>query len=329
MDSRFIRSTVLFLLSFTLIAACQAPIATPPPASLSPLKISYNTWVGFFPLAIAQEKGFFAQQGAQVQLVYNETSSNISAFNTNQLDGVFCALGDAVTIGSQNAEDAVVAMTDESNGADMLVVQPGIQSIADLKGKHIGVKLSQFGELFVEQGLASQGLLAKDVSFVDTEASNVPKALQKQTIQAGHTWEPFISEAKIKPEQILFTSKQTPGVISDVIMFRGKVLRDRPEQIRAFLRAWFQAVDYWQANPQAGNALIAKFFKIDPKVISLEGIHLATLADNRAQFAPNSKHSIAQSAKLYNDFFLRINSVSAPVNIDKLLNSSFLPTTQP
>ncbi|MDD1427573.1 hypothetical protein MEO94_24530 [Dolichospermum sp. ST_sed9] len=44
----------------------------------------------------------------------------------------------------------------------------------------------------------------------------------------------------------LFTSKQTPGLILDLVAFRGETIRDRPEDIRAFIRGWLQAVKYWE-----------------------------------------------------------------------------------
>jgi NitT/TauT family transport system substrate-binding protein len=124
---------------------------------------------------------------------------------------------------------------------------------------------------------------------------------------------------------VLFTSKQTPGLIPDVIVFREPVLRARPADIRAFVRAWFQAVEYWQSNPKEGNAIIGKVLNIPPETISLEGVKLLTLNDNQQGFTSNnSTDSLYYTAQLYANFFVRTGGLTRPPEINQLLDPSFL-----
>ncbi|MGH6905900.1 MAG: ABC transporter substrate-binding protein, partial [Geminicoccaceae bacterium] len=41
-------------------------------AAAEPLKVAHSTWVGYGPLYVAQEKGFFAEEGVEVELIVME-----------------------------------------------------------------------------------------------------------------------------------------------------------------------------------------------------------------------------------------------------------------
>jgi len=323
---RWLKAICLFFLGIVLVTGCQNTTKVTRP-ELPQLMIGYNSWTGNFPLAIAREKGFFAQRQLTLETRYSESLNPMLAdFAAGKLDGMLLPLGDLILVSKKNPNIRAVAMIDESTEADAVVALANIQSVADLKGKRIGVILGSYGELFVTKMLEANGLNTNDVSLVSVEGSLVPLQLKSQTIQAGHTWEPYISQTVKTGAKVLFTGKQTPGLIPDVFAFQARVLRDRPNDVRAFLQAWFQAVDYWQANPQESSTLIAKIFKIDPKSASNKGVKFFSLNDNRTIFKSQNTNSntFYQTVKLYNDFFIRTGSLDKPVDIRQLFNASFL-----
>jgi NitT/TauT family transport system substrate-binding protein len=113
-------------------------------------------------------------------------------------------------------------------------------------------------------------------------------------------------------------------------VFRSNVIRDRPAQIKAFVRAWFQAQDYWKANPEASKALIAKRLKIKPETVSTDNIQLSTLKENLKAFTPGStEESLYHTAKLYADFSIRTGGLSTAPDIQKLIDPSFVQQLQP
>jgi len=160
--------------------------------------------------------------------------------------------------------------------------------------------------------------------LVKVEASDIPQRLKNNAIQAGHTWQPHLSEAMKSGGNILFTSKQTPGLILDMIVFRGEIIRDRPEDVRAFVRGWLEASTYWKANVQEGNAIISKALKIPLNTISLEGVNLTDLGKNQKLFQSSNSNSIYKNAKIYADFFIRSGNVTRIPELKSLFNSSFL-----
>ncbi|MEG4213800.1 ABC transporter substrate-binding protein [Microcoleus sp. Pol14C6] len=321
--SKLLNYISIFIIIGWLLFACHSPESLK--VKRPPLKVSCVPFVGYTPLIIAQEKGFFKAQGVDVELSYLDYSQFQDAdFSAGKYDGIGLTLGDLVILSATNPDMQAVMVLDESTGADVVVAQSEIKTIPNLKGKKLGANLGSFSELFVTEMLKTSQLTSDDVSLVKVEALEVPNRLQNNAIQAGHTWEPYLSESLKLGAHILFTSKQTPGLILDLVAFRGEVIRDRPEDIRAFVRGWLQGLSYWEANISEGNELVSKALNIPLKAISFEGIDLTDLAENQKFFQSDSPNYIFKTAKKYADFFIRAGNVTRLPNLETLFNSSFL-----
>lgn len=311
------------LISAFLLFACHA--WTPTELKRHPLKVQFGTFVGEYPGIIAQEKGFFKAQGLDVEVIYKRYNKLEQAnFSAGKYDGISLSLGSFMILSATNPDIQGVMVIDESTGADVVVTQLEIKTVADLKGKKLGANLGGFSEVFVTEMLKSANLTSDDVNLVNLEPSKIPQSLKNHDIQAGHTWQPHLSKAIQSGGDILFTSKQTPGLILDMIVFRKNIIRDRPEDIRAFVQGWLQAAAYWKANVQQGNAIVSKVLKIPSNTISLEGVNLTNLAENQKLFSSSNPNSIYKAAKIYADFFIRAGNVTRIPELKSLFNSSFL-----
>ncbi|MEG4249298.1 ABC transporter substrate-binding protein [Microcoleus sp. Pol10D4] len=321
--SKLLNYICIFIIIGCLLFACHSPESLK--VKRPPLKVSCVPFVGYTPLIIAQEKGFFKAQGVDVELSYVDYSQFQDAdFSAGKYDGIGLTLGDFIILSATNPDIQAVMVLDESTGADVVVAQSDIKTIPSLKGKKLGTHLGSFSEVFVTEMLKTSQLTSDDVRLVKVEALEVPNRLQNNSIQAGHTWEPHLSEALKLGAHILFTSKQTPGLIVDLIAFRGEVIRDRPEDIRAFVRGWLQGLSYWEANIPEGNQIASKAFNIPSKTISFDGINLTDFAENQKFFQSDSPNYIYKTAKKYADFFIRAGNVTRLPNLENLFNSSFL-----
>jgi len=312
----------LCLLSALWACAPAAPTPTPSP----PLRFAYDLWPGYYPVIIAEQYGFFAQQGVQVQATRPENTDRLlSDFAAEKYDGVAVALGDLINVTATNPDVRVIFASDVSDGGDALLVTGSLSQVTDLKGKRIGTNLGGFGELFIRTVLAREGVSPRDVIWVNVDAAEVPQLLLAGELDAGHTWEPYVSQATAAGARVLFSSHDTPGLIPDVVAFRANVIAQNPQAVQAFVRGWFQAVEYWNLNGAEGNALVAKHLNIPADSISLQGIDLMTLEENRALFdQSNAAGSIYATTKQYTDFFLQSGSLNAAPEPQQLLDPSFL-----
>ncbi len=297
------RLLILVLLGVVL-AACA------PGRPVEPLRVEWTYWPGDWILLVAQDQGFFEKHGVRVEPhlyeIFEEAMPDLAA---EKMDAGFFVVGDFVPI-VKNDNLRAVFITDISSGADQVVARSEIKSLRDLKGKRIGVNLGTFGELFVYKMLERAGLRPADVTLININPENVPQAIPDQ-IDAGHTWEPFTSRALAQGHQVIFSSADTPGLIPDLLVMRTQVLRERPEDVRAFLRAWLEAVEFTQQYPDRAIASIAKLSGMKPEEISFEGVQLYTLEDNLAAFSQNpgsDTTSIYYTTNLYIEFLINRQS---------------------
>ncbi|MEA5576367.1 ABC transporter substrate-binding protein [Anabaena sp. UHCC 0451] len=308
---------------FLLLFSCHSLVPTE--VKFPPLKVACITFVGYRPAVIAQEKQFFKAQGINVDLSYVDFAQLQQAdFSAGRYDGIGLTLGDFMLLSATNPDMQTVMVVDETNGADVVVAQPDVKTVADLKSKKIGANLGSFSEVFVTEMLKQANLTSDDVNLVKFDALEIPQRLKTNAIQAGHTWEPYLSEAIKLGGHILFTSEQTPGLILDVVAFRGEAIRNRPQDIQAFIQGWLQALNYWKSHLQEGNEIVSKTLNIPIETISLKGVNLTDLRENKNFFQSSNPHSIYNTAQIYLDFFIKTGNITRFPDIKSLFNSSLI-----
>jgi NitT/TauT family transport system substrate-binding protein len=314
---------VLLTILVLLLAACSAT-ATPEPISI---KVGWGSWPGLYPLFVAEDKGLYTKYGLQVEhKTYGDLSEILKDLQNHKLDMGFATINDALTLDSRNpGEFKVVMATDYSNGADAVIARPEITNIADLRGKRIGLGIGTFGELLVRQMLKANNMTVNDVILVNIDTSQVPDIIPS-LIDAGQTFDPFITHGLDKGNKLLFSSADTPGLIADVVIFRKDFVEQHPEAVRSSIKVWFEAQDYWQAHPDESNEIIAKATGFKPSEISTNGIKLLNLEGNSQAFTVGTETtSLYGSGKINSDFLVEAGIVNTVPDVKRILDPSFLP----
>jgi len=152
-----LRNTALALLAtMTLSSASHA----------APLKIGYSDWPGYTILEVAKQKGWFKEAGLDVEMVWFDYAASIDALAAGKIDADMLVASDALVTGATGAKTKIVTLLDFSEGSDMIVGAPGIESIKDLKGKKVGVELNLVEHLLLLQALKQNGMTQNDVVLV-------------------------------------------------------------------------------------------------------------------------------------------------------------------
>ena len=163
-----------------------------------------------------------------------DTEPQIADFIAGKYDGMALPIGSLIVASGHHPDLRVVFAIDESAGADAVVANPTITGIAGLRGKVIGTKLGGFGELFVERMLEAGGLTRAEVTLINTDSNLVPDQLRAGVIDAGQAWEPYVSRVVQAGGRILYTSRETPGLIIDTLQFRGACSGNGPRTCEPF-----------------------------------------------------------------------------------------------
>lgn len=229
-------------------------------ARAEPLRIGYNIWVGLGPLFVAKEKGFFAEEGVEVELIGMEIPEALySGLLAGQLDANIVTIDTVVPHFDPEQPYACVMVTDESLGADGILATRDIQTIADLRGKMVAVPHGSVAQFYLNVLLKKAGLTQGDLEVVDLPAEDADNAFLMGEVDAAVTWEPWLTQGRQAAHgHVLAVSSETPGLIVDCLLTKPEVLDDRLTEFKALARAWDAAVHYAEAHPDQANEIMGQ-----------------------------------------------------------------------
>lgn len=271
--------------------AAAALLALTAQADAGTLKLGHSTWVGYGPFYIARDKGFFKDEGVDVELVIMEdTPIKMGALMAGQLDLVASTVDEFPIYMKPGIGLHYVMAVDNSKGGDGIVATKDITTIDGLKGKKVAFEEGSVSQFFLNALLRDAGMTQNDVEVVNMAATDAGVAFAAGQVDAAVTWEPALSQGAAAPNgHILLTSADKPGLITDVVAATDATLKDKSDDVKAFVRAWYKAIDFIKTNPDEANAIMAKGvggWLSDPKVFAetLSGIEYLGKDQNAAFF---------------------------------------------
>ncbi|MDR7519199.1 MAG: ABC transporter substrate-binding protein [Armatimonadota bacterium] len=293
-----------------LVAVVLAAGMLARPAALSaqiPLKIGYPVWVGYGPLFLAEKKGFLKELGTSVEFILMEdTKPRYVALAAKRIDGLMTTIDTVVQRVKPDLQMAAILAMDDSKGGDGIVARKEIQSVRDLKGKKVAFSEGSVSHFFLAFLLQQHGMSLRDITPVNMTAGDAGAAFVAGKVDAAVTWEPWLTRGKQAAHgKVLVDSSATPNLIVDVLVFRKDVIKARPKDMENLVRAWVRAVDFWKANPDEANKIMAEAvggWLKDPKVFAetLTGIRYYDAAALKEFFgtkaAPGAGYKTAQFA---------------------------------
>jgi NitT/TauT family transport system substrate-binding protein len=316
--------TVSIILIASLLTGCSALAA--PAVKRPPLRVEYTLWQGDYTLLIAQEKGFFARYGVDVEPVFYEVFSKaLPDIAAAKVDAGGFAMADLLV--ASNLVDLKAVLIQDSGGMLRIMSNPDIRTPADLRGRKIGTTIGSYGEQVVRTMLHDYGMTVKDVTLVNVDPELVPEQLASGDIAAGFAWDPWDREAIKLGQKILYEHAPYPPMFPDMIVFRTAVVNERPEDVRNFVKAWFAALEYRLAHPDESNEIIARITNQSVEdVADSTGLMLYNRVGNLDLYDKNSSsgYSVYLSAKSNLDFLILKNSVTIAPDLDELLDPSYL-----
>ena len=280
-------------------------------ASAAPIKIAYSDWPGLTVLEIAKQKGWFKEAGLDVELDWFDYSPSIDAFAAGKVDAVTIVAGDALVSGASGAKSKFVCLTDYSEGSDMIVGGPGVNSIKDLKGKKVGVELTLVEHELLLQALKVNGLSQSDVTLVGTATDKTPQALASGQVSAVGAWYPIAGQAltQVAGSKKLFTSADAKGLIFDVIAVTPTSYGAHKEEWTKIAAIFYKCVAYLKDPATADDAVKIMAAKVGADPVeyakNIPGTHFLTVPEAKKCLKKSDDMlSIYGSMKLSDEFYL-------------------------
>jgi NitT/TauT family transport system substrate-binding protein len=246
----------------------SAPKPLSPPVTVQFAVDGLATEAGIF---IAQSKGYFQQEGINLQLqTISSLSTSIPLLATGKLDfatgGVVPALFNAVNSGIGLKIVAANAVGVKGSAPAALVVRSDLvnngtyKDLSSLKGMTIAVnELGSSSEFLVDKMLAKVHLKQTDVKFVPLSFPNMSAALKNGSIDAAFAVEPFVSlivKAGIG-KSVSVADQVFPGNINQAIVISPLFAKANPAAANrvmyAFLKGQGEFLNAFITGKNKGN----------------------------------------------------------------------------
>jgi len=308
-----------FLLLVVLLAGCA-------PAYRPPLTVGTNPWIGYEPLYLARNLGYY--DGMPLRLV--ELGSNtqaMDALRAGRLDAAGLTLDEALTLAEEKVPVAIVWVLDVSAGADALVAKPEIPTLAALHGKRIGVEQTAVGAYLLDATLRRAGLATADVTLVPLPVDAHVGAFESGAIDAVVTFDPARQALLNAGGRVLFDSSMLPGEIVDVLVVRRQALDCCARDIARLIDGQQRALEYLARHRGDALARMSPRLGLAPADIAraLEGLVLPDDAYNRSLLdgpTPDLAETARQQARLMQQRGL----LSSGIDSRSLIDGRFLHT---
>ena len=270
------QSRKIFVLSMSfalsLLGIATATDANAAVGEENKITCAYPVWVGFGPVHLANELGYFKEEGIVVEEILDDDMPNaVAAMERGDIDCYLRTVGEYQGLGRRKETQGIIIGTiDLSTGGDGWVADGSIKSVCDLKGKTIAVEPNLPARLIMQMALKKQcDLSIKDTNLTDIAAADAVGVFADPSVAAVGTYEPVLSQVvsthQARGAHILVSSKDYNDLILDIIMAHTGELKAHPDKYVKFLRAIYRAVDYFNTKQEQAIPIIAKHFSITPE----------------------------------------------------------------
>ena len=234
------------------------------------------TWFGQVPIMVAIDKGFFKEQGVDIeyQVILN-SSDRLASVDAGS--SAFSNLGRSSVIPAMARGDTsffYFANVDDSPGIEGCWARPGIASIKDLRGKKVAANTS--AEITLSGLLDTQNMSEKDIDYLNLGPTEMAPALAKGDIEAACVWQPLLDGLKkAAPDGRLLgldtdtTTYQKFGTMAspDIVIISRKLVEQHPEQARGIALGMLKGADYTLSNPEDTAKTVAHYFRKTPEEV--------------------------------------------------------------
>ncbi len=294
-----------------------------------PLKIAYSDWPGWVAWEIGIKKEWFKEEGVEVEFEWYDYVASMDAYAAGQLDAVSMTNGDALVTGATGKPSVGILINDYSNGNDMVVGKPGIESLKDLYGKKIGLEEGFVTHLLFLKGMEMNNLEADSVTIVNTPTNETPQVLSSGAVDAIAAWQPSSGEALklVSGSKPIFTSADAPGIIYDILYVDPESLEKRRDDWKKVIKVWYKIVAFMKDEDNLDEALeiLSSRVSISPEEYEpfLDGTYILSAEEVKSVWEKgDGLDSVYGSSVISDEFNVKYEVYEKSLETEKYLDPS-------
>jgi NitT/TauT family transport system substrate-binding protein len=314
----------LVALAFTAVLPLQAIAAEQIVVS------NYGVAANGMPYAVAMEKGFFQQEGADVSGILSSAGGGTTVRNLMTGHLSFGEIDLAGTVAAiQQGADLKIISEDVLTVAEFVwAVKPDspIKTLQDLKGKKIGYTNPRSTSQALDILLLEQaGLKPDDAELVKTGGfGEAAVALNTGLIDASALADPVWSKNKTQFRILVTASDALPPLCNVIGVTTGEAAASKGDFIRAILRGRRKAVEFMSAHPDEAAAIVAKAYNLDVEVAKSTINNLVAPSKSGVPYWGPGNFDMAGMDRMIRAQKL-VGALSGEVDWSKIVDTDFLP----
>jgi NitT/TauT family transport system substrate-binding protein len=278
----------------------------------------------FATLDVGIDGGFFKKYDLDVERVdFGGGAKMHQAMTAGSLDLIVGTGSDLVFLMRGAPERAVAAYGNDLQSLSF-IVRPNeeIKTLADFKGKSVGVTtVASFTSWIARQMSIKQGWGPDGIKLVSLGAvSGLVAGLMAKNVDAivGTSASGLVLEAEGRAVIVARAADVVPEFIADMIFASDPLMKDRPDQLRRFLRGWFDAVAFMKTHK-------AETIRLTQKATKLPDAIAAEVYDTEMPTFFDDGHFDRARLAVVKRSFVDLNLVTSLPPDDALITEAFLP----
>ena len=251
------QAAILFSILLTLSAAIEPACAAESAPKLTRVRMGLaarsTTSMPFF---VAKERGFFREEGLDVELIVMQAIQTIQATMGNSTQFA-SATGSAVSSAISGADIKVILAVTDQPSFD-LIVQPSITSVQQLKGKKIGTGgVGSLAEILARRILLAHNVPLEDVAILATGPSHLTYlSLKAKVIDAAPLQMPLTFTAQDEGFRKLVSAADYYRAVQGGLATTRAMLTEQPEMVARVVRAMLRAIRLIKSDRKYGIEFI-------------------------------------------------------------------------
>lgn len=260
----------------------------------TPLAVAITNWPGYEYLYLAEQKQLGRPYG--LDLTVQQFSSLLDqrqAFERGDVPLMATTLPEAIAVCQEAPKRCpeLILVLDQSLGADRVLARAPLARPQQLLGRRVGLERAVLAEYILLRSLGDRPVVldrAMRLRFDGPVA--LVEGLKAGDLDAIVTYHPYdaslIGDSRIVE---LFSSRQIPGEIVDVLAVDPVYSRSHRRELKALVQTWWAARDFARRNPGESTALMAQRQQLEPAQFeaSQNGLQYPMASQQRALLAPN------------------------------------------
>lgn len=255
-------------------------VAVMPRADVKPrMKVALSVWPGTEALVLARDEKLLPVD--RIRVVELPWASAVSrTFDDDMVDAAVMTLDAVMQLRETGEKMRVVMVLDQSTGGDAVLARPEITTVANLKGKRVGVDVFGVGMHVLVNALEQEGMSLKDIEIVPLIQPEIDGMLHDNHIDAAVASEPWLTQINRHNLHRIYDSSALKTPALRVLVASEIAVTQFKEELAAVMRAM---------NSVTGQVRSGKKFPGMTSILRREKVTFEQFVENLARWQPKSR----------------------------------------